>query len=253
MQRARSGSWPERAVGLIAAVGEALRCHGQSLRTTGGQQLGAGEAHEYDTGVPCRHHRGDQPSQTRICGSLVVEQPVGLDVQHASTGLDGDGLECLELLPDRIAQVGRDDVDLAPPEAFAIGIARMGTDAHVVLDGQGHRGAHRAQVPGMPATADVGGGDQRQDGFVGGVEALSDVSVQVDGHAGHRTRRGSRAVERPSARAGFASIGYYDRRGAIAQLEEHLHGMQKVRGSSPRRSTTPTRMPDPRRQAGVLS
>jgi hypothetical protein len=27
------------------------------------------------------------------------------------------------------------------------------------------------------------------------------------------------------------------RLGAIAQLEEHLHGMQKVRGSSPRRST----------------
>ena len=26
-------------------------------------------------------------------------------------------------------------------------------------------------------------------------------------------------------------------RGAIAQLGEHLHGMQKVRGSSPRRST----------------
>jgi hypothetical protein len=27
--------------------------------------------------------------------------------------------------------------------------------------------------------------------------------------------------------------------GAIAQLGEHLHGMQKVRGSSPRRSTIP--------------
>ncbi len=31
-------------------------------------------------------------------------------------------------------------------------------------------------------------------------------------------------------------------RGAIAQLGEHLHGMQKVRGSSPRRSTIPHRL-----------
>ena len=31
--------------------------------------------------------------------------------------------------------------------------------------------------------------------------------------------------------------------GAIAQLGEHLHGMQKVRGSSPRRSTTLAKRP----------
>ena len=31
--------------------------------------------------------------------------------------------------------------------------------------------------------------------------------------------------------------------GAIAQLGEHLHGMQKVRGSSPRRSTTLLTLP----------
>src|SRR5258707_14040221 len=34
-------------------------------------------------------------------------------------------------------------------------------------------------------------------------------------------------------------------RGAIAQLEEHLHGMQGVRGSSPRSSTTATRQRNP--------
>ena len=31
--------------------------------------------------------------------------------------------------------------------------------------------------------------------------------------------------------------------GAIAQLGEHLHGMQKVRGSSPRRSTILATLP----------
>ena len=38
----------------------------------------------------------------------------------------------------------------------------------------------------------------------------------------------------------FASLLYHSRaRGAIAQLEEHLHGMQGVQGSSPCSSTNP--------------
>ena len=39
-------------------------------------------------------------------------------------------------------------------------------------------------------------------------------------------------------------------RGAIAQLEERLHGMQKVRGSSPRSSTMSDRRPSPLADGG---
>ena len=55
-----------------------------------------------------------------------------------------------------------------------------------------------------------------------------------------------------SSAAAPAQVGYHVGHGAIAQLGEHLPGRQKVRGSSPRRSTTPTRPSTPVSGGGLV-
>ncbi len=65
------------------------------------------------------------------------------------------------------------------------------------------------------------------------------------------TRRGLRG--RAGERCGkmHGQPVWQSARGAVAQLGEHLHGMQKVRGSSPRRSTTLLRSRAPRIGGGL--
>ena len=60
---------------------------------------------------------------------------------------------------------------------------------------------------------------------------------QGPGRGGPNLRRGTRNLRRKDLTGRHAFVTYLAARGAVAQLEEHLNGIQGVRGSNPLSST----------------
>ena len=142
-------------------------------------------------------------------------------------------------MPVRVDEPGRDD----PPADLEDGRHLAVRDRRQVADGQD------------PVAEDADIGRTRP-----GVRSRRSPSRH--GAAGRRSspRDGDRfdrasdrpTTARPSSRTERSPLVDSAFRGAIAQLEEHLHGMQGVRGSSPRSSTnrdeTATSHPSPARR-----
>lgn len=133
-------------------------------------------------------HGGDNGvRELRIRRGGVVQRTVRLHIANAITGRAGEGFQTAELVERLIPEFLRGDRHGATAETGQIAVADVRADAYPLLDGQCAGAAHDRRVPGVEPAGDVRAGDHVQHGgvitHVIGAEALTQVAVQVDGHA----------------------------------------------------------------------
>ena len=91
------------------------------------------------------------------------------------------GLQRAELIVQIGTQFGCGQVHIGAAEVFAVGIARVRTDAHVVLLRPCQRALHVGGVARMQGAGYVGGGNALQQGFVAAA-AFGKIGIQINVH-----------------------------------------------------------------------
>ena len=105
--------------------------------------------------------------------------------QHPA-GVAHEGGERTQLIEQRGGQLVRAQAEIAPAEAIAVGIARMGANAGAAGNSQRHGAGHHQWVTRVCAAGDVDRRDQRNQLVVAAhlprSVALAHVGVEVDTH-----------------------------------------------------------------------
>jgi hypothetical protein len=99
-----------------------------------------------------------------------------------------------------IAKVFRGTVHIAAPETQQIGVARMCPHPHAMFHGYGNRVVHDQRIAGMPATGNIGRGDELNHGIIHpqpvGTEALPHIAVEINFFHGVSPFKSEKAVQK---------------------------------------------------------
>jgi len=181
MQRAGRAALDQRAVGVVAAVGEHFFLHAQAGVARHGDHLAVGQAEEDEVGVVVAHGADDRVAQPGVAHGHVVQRAMRLHVGQLATLRAHHRVERADL----VQHVGIDGLGVAlhfgTAEILAVRKARMRANGHVVVQRPLHGLQHRRRIARVPAARHVGGTDQLDQGFVIAA-AFAKVGIQVDLH-----------------------------------------------------------------------
>lgn len=197
VQRTRRAALDQRAIGVVAAVGEHFFLHAQAGLARHGDHLAAGEAEEHEVGIVVAYRAHDGLAQLCVAHGHVVERAMRLHMGQLAALCPDDAIERADL----VQHVGVNGLGVAlhlgTAKVVAIGKARVRADGDAVgqrpLDGLQHGGG----IAGVPAAGDIGRTDQREQRFVVAA-AFAEVGVEVDLHQ-HLLVLGACAARRASS------------------------------------------------------
>ncbi len=182
----RMAARPERAIGLIEAVGKCLGRDRQASGATRVQESRTSQADEDEVGGDSAHRPGDGGGHALVAGGPVVERPMRLDVAKIRASRTGERGDRPDLVHDRRLKVGRSHLQIAASESREIRVAGVGADGHAGSHGAGHRPLDDERVAGVKPAGNVDRRDERDESVIvadlPGSEALADVGVEVDRH-----------------------------------------------------------------------
>ncbi len=155
-----------------------------------------------------RVDRADRPRDRHrrvlVARRPVVQRAVGLHVAQRHARRPGGGPHRADLDDDGPFDLVGRERHRPPPEAGAVGIARMRADRHPVPRGDGHGAGDDVGIAGVRAARDVDRGHERDERLVLAQRPravrLADVGVEVDPHGGDPTPPRA-ASERTTARS----------------------------------------------------
>ena len=123
----------------------------------------------------------DRAQDWRLAHHVLVQRAMRFDVADAGALAAADGVEGTDLIKQQVFDFLGRAVHRAATEADQVLIGRVGTDTHVMRDGQGHGLAHDAGVRGVETAGDVGAVDIGHDlgihTHLPGTEAFADIAV----------------------------------------------------------------------------
>ena len=179
--RIGSAARHQRAVGHITAVGKHFRNHAQPGGFARFEQAAARERHQFQGRIEAAHAFGQRIGQLAIGCGLVVKRAVRLHIGRLKPFGITQGLQRAELIMQIGTQFGFGQVHIGAAEVFAVGIARVRTDAHAVLLRPGQRALHVGGAARVQAAGDVGRGNALQQGFIAAA-AFGKIGIQVNVH-----------------------------------------------------------------------
>ena len=173
-----------RTTRSIAAVSEDLAGGAQSRLFGGKQHFASAERQKGETVVHFADALDDGARQLFILCRHVVERAVWLDVVHLHARGTAESFQRAELILNVGFRFGGGDVHAAAAKAHQIGETGVRADMHAGLAAARDGFRHHERIARVVAAGDVGGGNQRDDGFIHAdgicAEAFAEVTVQVN-------------------------------------------------------------------------
>ena len=184
------GAWltsrHQRAIGPIRTIGEALRQHAQTQRTSSGRERRPRQRVEDQLGVCRKHGSRDGFGQFPVTSCHVVERAVRLRMRHPYAFGPRHAGDCSKLVENEVFRLLRRQDHVAASESGQVWERRVCSDGHAQIARHSNCGAQHRWIARVKACRNICRCHASHERAIVaervGAKRLADVGVQIHSH-----------------------------------------------------------------------